>query len=74
MGLEGKAPRMAEGILATVGMLPPKALHSVARILGVLWHRVDSKHRSVAIVEQMREYIEQCGMRVRITHRDIEKG
>jgi UPF0042 nucleotide-binding protein len=32
------------------------------------------KHRSVAIVEELREYVEQCGMRVRLTHRDIEKG
>lgn len=32
------------------------------------------KHRSVTIVEELREYVETCGMRVRLTHRDIEKG
>jgi UPF0042 nucleotide-binding protein len=32
------------------------------------------KHRSVTIVEEMRHFVEQCGMRVRLTHRDIEKG
>jgi UPF0042 nucleotide-binding protein len=32
------------------------------------------KHRSVAMVEELRQCIEDCGMRVRITHRDMEKG
>lgn len=32
------------------------------------------KHRSVTIVEELREYVENCDMRVRLTHRDIEKG
>lgn len=49
MGLEGKALRMLEGLLATAGKLPQRTLYSLAGVLGALWHRMDSDHRSVAL-------------------------
>jgi len=49
MGLEGKALRTVEGLLTIAGKLPQRTLYSLAGVLGALWHRVDSDHRSVAL-------------------------
>lgn len=49
MGLEGKALQFVESLLAILGKCPPSALTSLARVLGALWHRMDSNHRIIAL-------------------------
>lgn len=49
MGLEGKAAQLVESLMTILGRCPPRTLHSLARVLGALWHAMDSRHRTIAL-------------------------
>ncbi len=49
MELEGKALQIAENLLLVLGRCPPRTLSSFARVFGALWHRMDSRHRIIAL-------------------------